>query len=241
MWAVSPNTQDITSTQYAVVASVIICHRSGYIKLTPNHPSCDVFEVSLGSKSLIISTIWGEFQNKPRRKIGWKDASHFADREKEAKGDHVVAPAFGPRSRLSHILQKPSSSHSAKRLHVPHHSLQLRAERDQKNAEEGRYETGTWTCCGGGYFLMESGIALLTFTFTMSVQNKRKAPFSITKVTSYHQKRWYWHGLRRKDEPLNQMHLAGWKTHYIELNLSPFQFGLVQNLSEWIHIEIENP
>lgn len=87
------------------------------------------------------------------------------------------------------------------------------------------------------FFLNGKWNHIVNFYFCQARMEKRKPPFSIMKGTCTRQKRGNSHGLRRKDETLSQMHLAGWRTHSTELIFS-FEFGLVKILPNWSHVEI---
>lgn len=87
------------------------------------------------------------------------------------------------------------------------------------------------------FFLNGKWNHIVNFYFCQARTEKRKPLFSVMKGTCTRQSRENSHGLRRKDETLSQMHLAGWRTHSIELIFS-FEFGLVKILPNWIHVEI---
>lgn len=79
--------------QDAIAASVIICHHSGFIELTPNEGH-DIFGVSLASKSLMTSKISSELQSNSRRKAAPRCASHFVDEENGAEGEYMDGPGL---------------------------------------------------------------------------------------------------------------------------------------------------
>lgn len=59
------------------------------------------------------------------------------------------------------------------------------------------------------FFLNGKWNHIVNIYFCQARMEKRKPPFSIMKGTCTRQKRGNSHGLRRKDETLSQMHLAG--------------------------------
>ena len=113
----------------------------------------------------------------------------FQTGKRRLRGKHMVALAFRP---LTHTLTRSAKAfellltQETQTCHTTYCSFEERETRMWRKGSMRRGLSGTGRGCW--VFLMESGSTLSTFTLTASIQCKRKLPFSITKVTSYHWK-----------------------------------------------------